>query len=55
MPNFPNCKRKESRFRKGREVMRIEKKDLEGQQMRYRDIIDAQLIHAKDHMGRKAH
>lgn len=55
MPNFPNYKRKESRFRKGREVMKIERKDLEGQQMRYRDIIDAQLTHAKDHMDHKVH
>lgn len=55
MQNFPNCKRKESRFRKGREVMKIRRKDFEGQQMRYRDIIDAQLIHAKDRMGHKVH
>jgi hypothetical protein len=55
MENLQNYKRKENKFKKAREVMKIEKKDLGELQIKFNGIIVVLLIHAKDHMVLKDH
>jgi hypothetical protein len=54
MSNLSNLKKKVRRFKKERKVKIIERKDLEEQLTKFKDIIGVQLTLAKDRMDRRA-
>lgn len=53
MPNFQNQRKKDKKYNKDKEATRIVKKDFEEQLIKFKDIIDVQQTHAKDHMDHK--
>ena len=55
MQNLQNYKRRGNKFKKVREVMKIDRKDLEELQIKFKGIIVVLLIHAKDRMVPKDH
>lgn len=55
MLNLSNLKRKDKKFKKGKETMKVEKKDLEEPLIKQIDTIDALWKPVNDHMDQKDH
>jgi RecB family endonuclease NucS len=53
--NLQNYRKKDSKFNLVKQISKIEKKDLEGLQIKFKDIIDVHHKLAKDHMDLKVH